>query len=104
MNHEFYMRKALENGFPTATDLADWLVKKAGIAFRQAHHITGQIVKFAEKNKLRLAEVPLAEIQKICPQITQDIYDVLDVYHSLNARKSYGGTAPDQLRRQLNEK
>ena len=98
------MRKALENGFPTATDLADWLVKKAGIAFRQAHHITGQIVKFAEKNKLRLAEVPLAEMQKICPQITQDIYDVLDVYHSLNARKSYGGTAPDQLRRQLNEK
>lgn len=98
------MRKALENGFPTATDLADWLVKKAGIAFRQAHHITGQIVKFAEKNGLRLADVPLAEMQKICPQITQDVFSVLDVYHSLNARKSYGGTAPDQLRRQLAEK
>ncbi len=98
------MRKALENGFPTATDLADWLVKKAGVAFRQAHHITGQIVKFAEKNGLRLADVPLAEMQKICPQITQDVYSVLDVYHSLNARKSYGGTAPDQLRRRLAEK
>ena len=98
------MRIALENGFPTATDLADWLVKKAGVAFRQAHHITGQIVKFAEKNGLRLADVPLAEMQKICPQITQDVYSVLDVYHSLNARKSYGGTAPDQLRRRLAEK
>lgn len=98
------MRKALENGFPTATDLADWLVKKAGVAFRQAHHITWQIVKFAEKNGLRLADVPLAEMQKICPQITQDVYSVLDVYHSLNARKSYGGTAPDQLRRRLAEK
>ena len=98
------MRKALENGFPTATDLADWLVKKAGVAVRQAHHITGQIVKFAEKNGLRLADVPLAEMQKICPQITQDVYSVLDVYHSLNARKSYGGTAPDQLRRRLAEK
>lgn len=98
------MRKALENGFPTATDLADWLVKKAGIAFRQAHHITGQIVKFAEKNGLRLADVPLAEMRKICPQITQDVFSVLDVHHSLNARKSYGGTAPDQLRRQLAEK
>lgn len=98
------MRKALENGFPTATDLADWLVKKAGIPFRQAHHITGQIVKFAEKNGLRLTDVPLSEMQKICPQITQDVYSVLDVFHSLNARKSYGGTAPDQLRQQLIEK
>lgn len=98
------MRKALENGFPTATDLADWLVKKAGIPFRQAHHITGQIVKFAEKNGLRLMDVPLNEMQKICPQITQDVYSVLDVFHSLNARKSYGGTAPDQLRQQLIEK
>lgn len=103
VNHE-NMRKALENGFPTATDLADWLVKKAGIPFRQAHHITGQIVKFAEKNGLRLTDVPLSEMQKICPQITQDVYSVLDVFHSLNARKSYGGTAPDQLRQQLIEK
>lgn len=102
--HRENMRKALENGFPTATDLADWLVKKAGIPFRQAHHITGQIVKFAEKNGLRLTDVPLSEMQKICPQITQDVYSVLDVFHSLNARKSYGGTAPDQLRQHLIEK
>lgn len=97
------MRKALENGFPTATDLADWLVKKAGIPFRQAHHMTGQIVKFAEQNDLRLADVPLTEMQKICPQITQDVYAVLSAEASLNARQSYGGTAPDQLRDRLAE-
>ncbi|MBO4521282.1 MAG: argininosuccinate lyase [Alphaproteobacteria bacterium] len=97
------MRKALENGFPTATDLADWLVKKANIPFREAHHITGTIVKFAEQNGLRLMDVPLKEMQKVCPQITQDVYAVLNVESSLNARKSYGGTAPDQLRQRLSE-
>lgn len=97
------MRQALEKGFPTATDLADWLVKKAGIPFREAHHITGQIVKYAEQNELRLTDVPLTQMRKICPQITKDVYAVLDVYASLNARKSYGGTAPEQLRQRLEE-
>lgn len=95
------MREALENGFPTATDLADWLVKNIGIPFRQAHHITGKIVKFAEENKLRLTDVPLQEMQKIYPQITQDVYLVLDVEASLNARASYGGTAPVRVREQV---
>lgn len=95
------MREALENGFPTATDLADWLVKNIGIPFRQAHHITGKIVKFAEENKLRLTDMPLQEMQKICPQITQDVYLVLDVESSLNARASYGETAPVRVREQL---
>lgn len=101
--NETNMKTALEKGFPTATDLADWLVKKAGIPFRNAHHITGQIVKFAEKNGLCLKDVPLPEMQKICPQITAEVYNVLDVVHSLNDRKSYGGTAPQQLRERLQE-
>lgn len=97
------MRKALEDGFPTATDLADWLVKQAGIPFREAHHITGQIVKYAEQHNIGLAEVPLDEMQKISPVITEDVYRVLDVFASLNARKSYGGTAPEQLKKRLEE-
>lgn len=97
------MLNALEKGFPTATDLADWLVKKANIPFREAHHITGQIVKFAEQNDLRLMDVPLEEMQKICPKITQDVFNYLSVESSMNARKSYGGTAPEQLKLQLEE-
>lgn len=97
------MLKALEKGFPTATDLADWLVKKANIPFREAHHITGQIVKFAEQNEMRLMDVPLAEMQKICPEITQEIYKVLSVESSMNARQSYGGTAPEQVKARLLE-
>ena len=91
------MRKALENGFPTATDLADWLVKKAGIPFRDAHRVTGRIVKIAEQRDCGLSDLPLAEMQKVCPEITADVYAALSVENSLNARKSYGGTAPERV-------
>lgn len=97
------MRRALENGFPTATDLADWLVKKAGIPFREAHHITGRIVRLAEQNEWGLSEVPLEEMRNICPEITADVFSVLNVDASLNARKSYGGTAPGQVAQRLRE-
>ena len=97
------MRNALEKGFPTATDLADWLVKKAALPFREAHRITGQIVKYAEKNGLRLTDVPLEEMRKICPEITQEVYAVLDVAASLKSRQSYGGAAPEQVRDRLAE-
>ncbi|MCQ2913799.1 MAG: argininosuccinate lyase [Alphaproteobacteria bacterium] len=97
------MLNALEKGFPTATDLADWLVKKANIPFRDAHHITGKIVKFAEQHNMRLMDVPLKEMQSVCPKITQDVYNVLNVEASMNARNSYGGTAPEQVKARLNE-
>lgn len=97
------MRRALENGFPTATDLADWLVKNAGIPFREAHHITGRIVRLAEQNGWGLSEVPLEEMRKICPEITAEVFEVLKVEASLNARKSFGGTAPEQVRQRLAE-
>jgi argininosuccinate lyase len=92
------MRAAVERGYPTATDLADWLVKRLNIPFRQAHHITGTIVKKAEAAGVALDSVPLAEMQAVEPRITAEIYPALSVESSLNARASEGGTAPTKVR------
>jgi argininosuccinate lyase len=92
------LRSAAERGFATATDLADWLVRVAGLPFRRAHHATGQIVKRAEVLDCTLAKLPLAELQAVEPTITADVFDVLDGQRSVASRMSYGGTAPDQVR------
>jgi argininosuccinate lyase len=92
------MRQAAGAGFSTATDLADWLVRTLDMPFRQAHHVTGEIVAFAEISGVTLSEVPLADMQKIEPGITQDIFGVLSVENSVASRKSYGGTAPSNVR------
>jgi argininosuccinate lyase len=91
------MRKAAEQGFSTATDLADWLVQKLGIPFREAHHITGRIVAAAERLQTQLDALPLAEMQRIEPRITKDVYAVLGVENSIRSRTSYGGTAPQNV-------
>jgi argininosuccinate lyase len=88
------LRDAAGRGFATATDLADWLVRVAGLPFRQAHHATGQIVKRAEAMGCTLAELPLAELQAVEPAITTAVYDVLDADRSAASRISFGGTAP----------
>lgn len=87
------------SGFSTATDLADWLVKNLRLPFRTAHHVTGQIVEFAERNNLSLDQVPLSDMQTIEPAITEDIFSVLSVEASLASRTSEGGTAPDNVRK-----
>ncbi len=92
------LRDAAEQGFATATDLADWLVRAAGLPFRRAHHATGQIVKRAEALGCTLAELPLAELQAVEPAITDAVYDVLDAARSVASRTSFGGTAPEQVR------
>jgi argininosuccinate lyase len=92
------LRAAAERGFPTATDLADWLVRVAGLPFRQAHHATGQIVKRAETLGCTAAELPLVELQAIEPAITTAVYDVLDPGRSVASRTSFGGTAPERVR------
>jgi argininosuccinate lyase len=92
------LHEAAARGYSTATDLADWLVREAGLPFRQAHHATGAIVKRAEALGLPLSELPLAEMQAIEPQITKAVYDVLDVDRSVASRNSYGGTAPERVR------
>jgi argininosuccinate lyase len=93
------MRAAAERGYSTATDLADWLVRVLGLPFRQAHHVTGTLVKLAETRGVTLAELPLAEMQAIEKRITKSVFDVLDVASSVRSRTSFGGTAPDNVAR-----
>lgn len=95
------MKKAAGSGFSTATDLADWLVRKLGLPFREAHHITGHAVALAEKKKCDLADLSLEDLKTLHPQITEDVFDVLSVEKSVQSRKSYGGTAPQEVRRQI---
>jgi argininosuccinate lyase len=92
------LRAAAERGFATATDLADWLVRAAGVPFRDAHRATGQIVKRAGALGCTLAELPLAELQAVEPAITAAVYDVLDAGRSVASRTSFGGTAPERVR------
>ena len=92
------LRMAAERGFATATDLADWLVRVAGLPFRQAHHATGMIVKRAEALGCSLAELPLAELQAAEPAVTSAVYDILDAGRSVAGRTSFGGAAPERVR------
>ena len=92
------MRAAAEAGFSTATDLADWLVRKAGVPFREAHHITGRTVKLAEERGVGLDALPLDALQAIDPRIDERVYGVLSVDASVASRTSFGGTAPTRVR------
>jgi len=98
--NEKAMRAAAAAGYSTATDLADWLVRVLGKPFREAHHTTGAIVAVAEKRGLELADLDLAAMQKIEPGITGDVFKVLTVEASAASRKSFGGTAPANVRRE----
>jgi argininosuccinate lyase len=95
------MRKAAEPGFPTATDLADWMVRVLKKPFREAHHVAGSIVKRAEEKGVLLEQLPLAEMQKIDPAITKDVLEVLSLDASVHSRMSLGGTAPPRVREQI---
>jgi argininosuccinate lyase len=92
------MRRAAESGFSTATDLADWLVRRLDLPFREAHHVTGEIVRLAEQSGCALADLPLAAMQDIEPRIAADVLGVLSVDRSVASRTSLGGTAPDNVR------
>jgi argininosuccinate lyase len=95
------MKAAAGSGYSTATDLADWLVREAGLPFRDAHHVTGNAVAMAEKKGCDLAELSLEELQSINAAITADVYNVLTVEASVASRKSFGGTAPSEVRKQI---
>lgn len=95
------MRAAAAQGFATATDLADWLVRVAKVPFREAHHITGRAVRAAEEAGCDLAALPLATLTAIDARINASIYDVLSVEASVASRTSFGGTAPTQVRAQI---
>ena len=92
---------AAGSGFSTATDLADWLVRVLGLPFRDAHHITGSLVALAEQNGCDLPDLTLEQMKSAHDGITADVFDVLGVENSVNSRMSYGGTAPEQVRKQI---
>lgn len=99
--NEAVLADAAGAAFSTATDLADWLVMKLNMPFREAHHVTGRIVALAEKQKLTLNGLDLAQMQSVEPRITEDIYSVLSPLASAKSRKSYGGTSPERVREQV---
>ena len=94
------MHDAAGEGYSTATDLADWLVRTVGMPFREAHRVTGQIVAQAAAAKVPLHELPLTVMQAIEPRISKDVIGVLSVESSLQSRQSYGGTASENVRGQ----
>ncbi len=95
------LEAAAAEGFSTATDLADWLVRELDMAFREAHHVTGALVGRAEARGCDLSDLTLAEMQAEHGAITEGVFDVLGVRNSVASRVSYGGTAPKQVRAQI---
>jgi argininosuccinate lyase len=94
------MEQAAADGYATATDLADWLVRTLKLPFRDAHHITGKIVAVAAEKDLPLERLPLTIMKAIEPRISEDVFQVLSVERSVESRRSFGGTAPANVRRE----
>jgi argininosuccinate lyase len=94
------MRQAAGEGFSTATDLADWLVRTLKLPFREAHHVTGRIVAKAAESGVPLDKLPLAAMQAVEPRVTKAVFGVLSVEASVKSRTVYGGTAPKNVRAQ----
>ncbi|MDV7270487.1 argininosuccinate lyase [Thioclava sp. A2] len=95
------LEAAAASGFSTATDLADWLVREAGLPFRDAHHVTGSLVAMAEAKGCDLPDLSLDEMRSVNESINDSVFAVLGVHNSVASRQSYGGTAPDQVRAQI---
>ncbi|WP_371154896.1 argininosuccinate lyase [Jannaschia sp. 2305UL9-9] len=94
------LEAAAASGFSTATDLADWLVRTLDMPFREAHHVTGALVKLAEDAGIDLPDLTLDQMQSVHGDITQQVFDVLGVHNSVASRTSYGGTSPANVRQQ----
>ena len=99
--HKQNLESAASSGFSTATDLADWLVRELDLPFREAHHITGAIVKKAENKNCSLSSLSLQEMKDIEPRITKDVFTILSTKNSVLSRSSFGGTAPNQVTQQI---
>ncbi len=95
------LRAAASAGFSTATDLADWLVREAGLPFREAHHVTGRLVALAEREGKDLPDLSLDQMKSAHEAITEGVFDVLGEDNSVRSRTSYGGTAPERVREQI---
>jgi len=97
------MREAADQGYSTATDLADWLVRTLKMPFREAHHVTGRIVAKAAAENVPLHRLPLEAMRAIEKRISKDVFAVLSVDNSVKSRVSHGGTAPKNVRREANK-
>ena len=95
------MRAAAEAGHATATDLADWLVREAGLPFREAHHVTGRAVRLADEARVPLWALPYDALRSVDERIKPGVFDVLSPDASVKSRTSYGGTAPAQVRKRI---
>lgn len=100
--HTAKMEKMAKVGHLTATDLADFLVQKCNVPFREAHHITGKVVAYAEERGVDISELEESEIRGIDERIGEGVKSVLDLRASMNARDSYGGTSENQTKAQIN--
>ena len=99
--NEGALKTAAATGFSTATDLADWLVRTQNMPFRDAHHVTGALVKMAEDQGCELQDLTLKSMKSVCNVIDDTVFEVLGVQNSVSSRTSYGGTAPSQVRAQI---
>ncbi|MBR0553152.1 argininosuccinate lyase [Stakelama marina] len=97
------MRALAESGFATATDLADWLVREAGLPFREAHHVTGRVVALAEQEGVTLDRLTLDQLKSVDTRIDERVFEVLSVDASVASRMSFGGTAPERVRAAIAE-
>ena len=97
------LEAAAAQGFSTATDLADWLVRELGLPFREAHHVTGALVAAAEAKGCDLPDLSLADMRAVHAEIGEGVFDVLGVRNSVASRDVYGGTAPAQVRARVAE-
>ena len=95
------MLELANNGYITATDLADYIVKKHSKSFREAYQKTAAIINMAEKRNKKLDELTLYDLKKIEPNLTEDVLKVFDLKNSVNSKKSYGGTAFDNIKKMI---
>ena len=99
--NKIIMLKAIDQSYATATDLADWLVKKLNYPFREAYQITGKIVRYASSKKKSLSNMSLKELQKFDNDITSDIFRVLSPLNSMKSKSSLGGSAPETVNKSI---
>jgi argininosuccinate lyase len=91
------MFKMANKGFTTATDFADYLVKEKKLSFRESYSLAAKLVNFAEKNNKTLDQLSLVDIKKIYKDLDKNIFKILNIKNSMNAKKSYGGTASNNV-------
>ena len=97
------MLKAATRSYSNATELADWLVKNLQYSFRKAHETTADIVNFAESVQKKLEDLTLSELKVFDPNITNNIYDHLNIKNAVLSKTSYGGTSPTEVLKMINK-